>query len=115
MNPIAELFRAIAARPPVLWGAIGGLITMLGGNVAALAPYEPLLMLVIPSLFGWLASRFTIGPATGKVLAEAVKTVQNQTLRNPDGPISSVTPSVSAMRAAERVLSAKPPVREARQ
>lgn len=98
----------------MLWGAIGGVIAALGGNVEVLEPYEPLLMLVIPSLFGWLASRFTIGPATGKVLAEAVKTVQNQTLRNPDGPISSVTPSVSAMRAAERVLNAKPPVKEAR-
>lgn len=99
----------------MVWAAVGGLITMLGGNVAALAPYEPLMMLVLPVAFGYLASRFVVGPATGKTLAEEVKKITDQALKNPDGPISSVTPGLPALRAAERVLNAKPPRKEARQ
>lgn len=114
MNAVAELFKAIAARPPVLWGAIGGVIAALGGNVEVLEPYEPLLMLIIPSIFGYLASRFTIGPATGKVLAEQVQRTKEQVLKNPDGPIESIALSLPALRAAERVLNAKPPIKEAR-
>lgn len=114
MNAIGDLFRAIANRPPVLWAAVAGVITMLGGNIDALEPYEPLMLLVIPSLFGYLASRFTVGPNTGRALAEAVEAVQTQVLKNPDAPVESAAPPLKAVRAAERVLNAKPPIKEAR-
>lgn len=111
---LRDLFTKLMERPPVFWAAVGGVITMLGGNVEALAPYEPLMMLLLPIAFGYLASRFTTGPETGRVLAEAVQKLSAQALKNPDGPIESIAPSLPALRAAERVLNAKPPIKEAR-
>lgn len=68
---LQDIFKAIANRPPVLWAAIGGIVSSLGGQIDVLEPYKELLMLAVPPVFGAIASRFTVGPETGKELAQA--------------------------------------------
>lgn len=101
---LRDLFGKLANRPPVVFSAIGGLISLLGGEIDALEPFKELIILTLPIAFGYLASRFTVGPATGKALAEAVDAVQAQVLKNPDAPIESIAPPLKAVRAARRVL-----------
>lgn len=104
MSAVAEIFKAIANRPPILWGFIGALIATFGGSIEPLEPYKDMFMLVLPPIFGYIASRFTVGPATGKALAEAVEAVQTQILKNPDASVESAAPPLKAVRAAKRVL-----------
>lgn len=66
---LGQFFQSLANRPPIIMSFAGALLLMFGVELNIPPEIETVLLLAIPSLFGYLASRFTVGPQTGKTLA----------------------------------------------
>ncbi len=75
MSFLGDFFRSLANRPPVIMSFAAALLLMFGVELNIPPEIETVLLLAVPPFFGWLASRFTVGPQTGRVLAEG--TLQN--------------------------------------
>lgn len=71
MRFLGDFFQSLANRPPVVMGFAAALMLMFGVELNIPPEIETVLLLAVPSVFGYLASRFTVGPQTGKTLAEA--------------------------------------------
>jgi hypothetical protein len=70
MSFLGDFFRSLANRPPVVLGFAGSLLLLFGIDLNIPSEIEAVLLMAIPSAFGYLASRFTVGPQTGKTLVE---------------------------------------------
>lgn len=91
-------------EPALITGVLLAVFNLLAIDTETSSSIVTIISAVLPLVLAAVVRQNVSGPVTSKTLAEAVETVKDRALRNPDAPVESAAPPLKAVRAAKRVL-----------